>query len=134
MKYVPFKCTSVASDAKNNPVKPPMVNSPIKPSAYSIGASYEIEPLYKVAVQLNTLIAEGIATRKLNTEKISPAYTDWPVTNMWWPQTRKLMIAIARLENATKVYPKIRFRENAVINSLITPIPGRIMMYTAGCE
>jgi len=30
-----------------------------------------------------------------------------------------------KLENATKAYPKIFFRENAVINSLITPIPGK---------
>ena len=27
------------SEARNNPVRPPMVNRPIKPSAYSIGAS-----------------------------------------------------------------------------------------------
>ena len=32
--------------------------------------SSEIEPLYSVAVQLKTLIADGIATRKLRNEKI----------------------------------------------------------------
>ena len=53
---------------------------------------------------------------------------------MWWPHTTKLMIAMAKLENATKLYPKIFLREKAVINSLITPMLGRIMMYTAGCE
>src|SRR5213594_1528425 len=60
MKYVSLKCTSVASDARNRPVMPPIVNKPIKPSAYNIGVSYEIDPLYKVAVQLKTLIAEGM--------------------------------------------------------------------------
>src|SRR5258708_5442613 len=73
MKYVPLRCTSVASEARNSPVKPPIVKRPMNPKAYSIGASYEIDPLYKVEVQLNTLMADGIATRKLNKEKISPA-------------------------------------------------------------
>ena len=45
----------------------------MKPRAYSIGVSHEIEPLYIVAVQLKTLMAEGIATRKLSAEKISAA-------------------------------------------------------------
>ena len=40
-----------------------MVNSPMKPKAYNIGVAKEIEPLYKVAVQLKTLIAEGMATK-----------------------------------------------------------------------
>ena len=53
-----------------------------------------------MAVQLNTLIADGIATRKLRIEKTIPAYIDWPETNMWWPQTRKPSTAIATLENA----------------------------------
>ncbi len=39
-----------------------MVNRPMKPNAYSIGVWEEFEPLYMVAVQLNTLTAEGIAT------------------------------------------------------------------------
>ena len=50
-----------------------MVNRPTKPSAYSIGAVKVIEPLYSVAVQLNTLIADGIATRKLSSENTMPA-------------------------------------------------------------
>src|SRR5215472_10390332 len=103
MKQVPLRCTSVASDARNRPVSPPMVKRPIKPRAYSIGASYEIEPRYRVAVQLNTFTADGIATKKLRTENTRPAYSAWPVTNMWWPHTMKLITAIERLENATKL-------------------------------
>ena len=38
------------------------------------------------------------------------------------------------LDRATNLYPKMRLREKQVISSLITPIDGRIMMYTAGCE
>ena len=41
---------------------------------------------------------------------------------------------MAMLAQPTQAYPKIRLREKQVITSLITPIPGKIMMYTAGCE
>jgi hypothetical protein len=87
---------------RNSPVRPPMVNRPMKPKAYSIGVSYETLPLNSVAVQLKTLMADGIATRKLRNEKISPAYTDCPLTNIWCPHTRKPSRAIPRLEYATK--------------------------------
>ena len=33
-----------------------------------------------------------------------------------------------------KLYPKMRLREKQVTISLTTPIAGKIMMYTAGCE
>ena len=36
--------------------------------------------------------------------------------------------------SATNSYPNTRLREKQVMISLITPMPGRIMMYTAGCE
>ena len=35
---------------------------------------------------------------------------------------------------AISLYPKIALRLKTAINSLTTPIAGRIMMYTAGCE
>ena len=61
---------------------PPMVKRPMNPSAYSMGVWNEMEPLCRVAVQLKTLIADGIATRKLKIENTIPAYIDWPLTNM----------------------------------------------------
>ena len=57
-----------------------------------------------------------------------PAYTDWLLTNKWWPQTRKPKTAMAMLEKAIKVYPKGFLREKVLMISLITPIDGRIMM------
>ena len=54
--------------------------------------------MYSVAVQLKTLIADGIATTKLRNENTNAAYIDWPLVNMWWPQTRNPNSAIARLE------------------------------------
>src|SRR5216683_3170191 len=70
MKYVSCTWTSRPTDARNSPVNPPMVKSPTKPMAYSIGVSHEIDALYIVAVQLKTLMADGIATMKLSAEKI----------------------------------------------------------------
>src|SRR5437867_12704686 len=102
MKYVSVTWTSRPTEARNRPVNPPIVKRPMKPMAYSIGVSHEIEPLYIVAVQLKTLTADGIATRKLRIENTSAAYTDWPATNMWWPQTRKPRTAMPTLANATK--------------------------------
>src|SRR5436305_1894902 len=100
-KYVSVTWTSTAIAARNRPVSPPIVNRPMKPYAYSIGVSHDTEPLYIVAVQLNTFTADGMATRKLRMEKIIAEYTDSPATNMWWPQTRKPRTAIARLAKAT---------------------------------
>src|SRR2546421_10582021 len=106
MKYVSVTWTSRPTAARNSPVSPPTVKRPMKPMAYSIGVSHEIDPLYIVAVQLKTLTADGIATRKLRIEYTSAAYTDSPATNMWWPHTRKPSTAIPRLANATKREPK----------------------------
>src|SRR5579884_3994145 len=100
-KYVSVTCTSTPMAARNRPVSPPIVNRPMNPYAYSIGVSHDTEPLYIVAVQLKTLTADGIATRKLRIEKIIAEYTDSPATNRWWPQTRKPSTAMARLANAT---------------------------------
>ena len=72
----------MARVASISPVSPPIVNSPMKPNAYSIGVLNATEPRYMVAVQLNTLMAEGTATRKLRSENTMLAYMDWPVTNM----------------------------------------------------
>ena len=62
--------------------------------------SAEIDPLYSVVVQLKTLMAVGMPIRKLMIENTIPAYIDWPLTNMWWPHTRKPRIAIAIIATA----------------------------------
>ena len=72
-KYVSCTCTSIPSVATMSPVNPPVVNSKIKPRAYNIGASKRIDPLCKLTVQLNTLIAEGTATKNVSSEKTTPA-------------------------------------------------------------
>ena len=67
-----------------------------------MGVCSTIEPLYIVASQLQTLIAEGMATSIVRALKITLAGPDWPLGNMWWPQTRKPIRAMAMLLMATK--------------------------------
>ena len=86
---------STDSEPRKRPVSPPMAKRKRKDRAYSIGAASRIEPLYIVASQLKTLTAEGIATEKVRAEKIMFISPDWPLVNMWWPQTKKLRRAIA---------------------------------------
>ena len=45
--------------------------------------------------QLKTLIAEGIETLNVKALKIIAANGDWPLTNMWCPQTRNPSNAMA---------------------------------------
>ena len=60
-------------------------------------------PFHREAIQLKTLIADGIATLKVRAEKIMFPRLDWPLVNMWWPQTRKPKAAIAIDERAMKL-------------------------------
>ena len=71
-----------------------------KDRAYNIGVVNEILPLYIVSSQLKIFTAEGIATEKVIAEKIAFIKGDWPLVNMWWPQTRNEKNAIATEENA----------------------------------
>ena len=73
-------------------------------------------------------MADGIATSMLRTENIMLAYCDCPDTNIWCPQTTKLMTAIAMLEYAMNLYPKMRFHVCVVTSSLTTAIAGSTMM------
>src|ERR1700722_5138180 len=99
-----------------------------------MGVSSEIFPLYMVPSQLNILTPEGIATRKVSAENTTVASCDCPATNMWWPHTMKLTSASETEEYATARYPNIVFLENVGISSEMIAMPGRIIMYTAGCE
>jgi len=59
-----------------------------------------MEPLYMVASQFQTLMAEGMATVMVRKEKMVPSMVDWPLGNMWCPHTRKPSTAISRLDAA----------------------------------
>ena len=87
-----------------------------------------IQPLCSVAVQLNTLIADGTATMKLMNENTRPANSDCPLTNMWWPQTKKPIAGDRDAAPGDELVAEHGLREKHGMSSLTTPMPGRIMM------
>jgi hypothetical protein len=52
-----------------------------------------------VLTQLNTLMAEGMATRKVRKEKVYRARPLIPEVNIWWPQTKYPTKAMAMVDN-----------------------------------
>ena len=60
-KYVSCACQSNGYAATKIPESPPMVNTPMKPSAYSIGVSKWRFPRQVVASQLKILMPVGTA-------------------------------------------------------------------------
>ena len=54
-----------------------------------------IDPLYIVAIQLNTLIADGTETVNVSALKMIVVSELIPAVNKWWPQTRNPNKAIA---------------------------------------
>ena len=53
---------------------------------------------------------------------------DWPLVNMWCPQTRKLRSAMAIDDQAMNLYPNMCLPEKTETSSLMIAIAGRIMM------
>ena len=76
------------------PVKPPIVNTKMKPTANSIGVSKVIEPRHIVATQLNTFTPVGIEISIVAYMKYSCAVTGMPVANMWCAHTMNDRMAI----------------------------------------
>src|SRR4051794_28040178 len=95
---------------------------------YSIGVLNVIDPRYSVPIQLNTLIAEKIATNIDIAPKIAASNCEIPATNRWWPQVRNPMNAMPSDDMVSALYEIGCFFENVGTTSLITPIAGRIMM------
>ena len=77
------------------PVKPPMVNTKIKPTANSMGVSKLMEPRHMVATQLKIFTAVGTEISMVAYMKNSWPVTGMPVVNIWWAQTMKDRMAMA---------------------------------------
>ena len=75
------------------PVKPPMVNTKMKPIENSIGVSKVIEPRHMVATQHFTPV--GIEISMVAYMKYSWPVTGMPVVNMWCAQTMNDSTAMA---------------------------------------
>ena len=75
-------------------MKPPMVNTKMKPTANSMGVSNVMEPFHMVASQLNTFTPVGTAISMVAYMKNNWPVTGMPVVNMWCAQTMKDRIAM----------------------------------------
>ncbi|CFU82414.1 Uncharacterised protein [Bordetella pertussis] len=85
---------SIGATARMRPVKPPTVNTKMKPTANSIGVSKLSEPRHMVATQLNTFTPVGIEISMVAYMKYSCPVTGMPVVNMWCAHTRNDSTAI----------------------------------------
>ena len=68
-------------------MKPPIVNTKMKPTAQSIGASKVIEPRHIVASQLKTFTPVGTEISIVAYMKNSWPVTGMPVVYMWCAHT-----------------------------------------------
>ena len=75
-------------------MKPPIVNTKMKPTAHSIGVSKVIEPRHMVAIQLKIFTPVGTAISIVAYMKNSCPVTGMPVVYMWCAQTMNDRIAI----------------------------------------
>ena len=85
---------SIGANEQMRPVKPPIVNTKMKPTAHSIGVSNVIEPRHIVAIQLKTFTPVGTAISIVAYMKKSWPVTGMPVVYMWCAQTMNDRIAI----------------------------------------
>jgi hypothetical protein len=69
------------------PVRPPVVNRKMNPSAHKMGVSYLILDPCRVANHLNTLIPVGTAIIMVAAVKYARVSTSNPTVNMWWAHT-----------------------------------------------
>ena len=103
-----------------------------KPVANSRGVAKVSWPRHIVAIQLNILTPVGTAMR--NVMKLKNGRNTAPVVNMWCAHTEKPRAPMPTVANTKALYPNSGLREKTGSTSLMIPIAGRTMMYTAGCE
>ena len=92
--------------------------------ANSIAGVNLILALQRVANQLNTLTADGIAISNVVNVKTDPKKGFIPVINMWCPQTINERKAINNIAPTIALYPKIGFLELTAITSETIPKAG----------
>ncbi|MDT4869649.1 hypothetical protein FQZ97_1046900 [compost metagenome] len=85
---------SIGATDRIRPVKPPMVNTKMKPTAHIIGVSKVIEPFHMVAIQLKIFTPVGTAISMVEYMKNSWPVTGMPVVNMWCAHTTKDRMAM----------------------------------------
>src|SRR5574338_889590 len=101
---------SIGAMAQMRPVKPPIVNTKMKPVAHNMGGSKLSEPRHMVAVQLNTFTPVGTAISMVAYMKKSWPAAGMPVANMWCAHTEKDRIAIGAIAYTSEAKPNSGLR------------------------
>src|SRR5919204_5876131 len=120
-KYVSVSCQSTGKTARITPDTPPITNSPMKPQAKYIGGLNTSEPRHIVASQLKILMPVGTAIANDESMKNASTTIGVGVANMWCAHTSMPRNAMAAVDAAIALYPKIGFRENTGMISEIIP-------------
>jgi hypothetical protein len=89
---------STGAAARKMPERPPVTKRETKPMAKSMAVEKWRRPCQRVVHQLKVLMAEGRAMTMVEPMKAAPRRGCMPLTNMWWPQTRKLRKPMAESE------------------------------------
>ena len=84
------------------PLKPPMMNMNMKPTANQRGVAILIDPPHRVAIQLNILTPVGTAMAIVVRANTVLAAAPKPTVNMWWLHTPQPMKPIMMPEKTTK--------------------------------
>ena len=84
------------------PLRPPMINMNMNPSAKSIGVVNLIDPPHMVAIQLKIFTPVGMAISMVVMVKTELAMLPSPTVNMWWLQTPHPMNPMTIPEKITK--------------------------------
>ena len=114
------------------PLKPPITNIPIKPSANNIGVLRVSFPPQIVPSQLNIFTPVGTAI--IIVDNPNPACATGLIAdaNIWCAHTPKPIKAIPKPAKTIAGYPKSGFLENVGSTSDTIPKAGSISMYTSG--
>ena len=98
-KYVSCRYWSTGADPRYRPVSPPATNSDTNPSAKSMAGVRRMLPPHRVNSQLKVFTADGTAMMRVVVMKAVPSHGFMPLTNMWWPHTRKPRIPMALVDS-----------------------------------
>ena len=83
------------------PLRPPMMNTKMNPTANSIEVLSLTEPPHIVPIQLNILMPVGMAMAIVVRAKTELATGPRPTVNMWWLQTAQPMNPMVIPERTT---------------------------------
>jgi len=109
-------------------VRPPIVKSMMKPMAYIMGALRRMSALWSVPSQLKTFTAEGIATAERDQAEYRVGQGRLAADEHVVAPHEEAQHRDRDGAHGDERVAKMCLRLKATINSLITPMAGRIMM------